>query len=258
MEPEKQVAVVTGGAGGFGREITHCLLREGFHVAATDIAQEGLNILQDSAGSERLKCFIMDVCDPGSVKSASLEISRVFPAPVTVLVNNAGLFSRHPVTKADFSRTAERILQVNLLGPFHCTEVFCKSMISEKYGRIINIASIAGIYSAGQASAYAASKAGLIAATKAWARELAPFGINVNAIAPGIFETSMTDRENIARIRARKLMLNAVPARRLGDPADVGELVTFLATCRTNYIQGVVIEIDGGIHVPGVEEVREL
>lgn len=258
MEPEKQLAVVTGSAGGLGREIADHLLRQGFYVAATDISQEGMNRLQHAVHSEKLRCFGLDVRDSGSVKRASLEISRAFPLPVTVLVNNAGLFSRHPVTKSDFSETAEHILQVNLLGAFHCTEVFSKTMISAKYGRIINIASIAGIYGAGHGSAYAASKAGLIAATKSWARELAPFGINVNAIAPGIFQTSMLDQENILRVQAQKLMLNAIPARRLGTPADISELVVFLATSSTNYINGAVIEIDGGIHVPGVEGIQEM
>jgi len=258
MEPEKQVAVVTGSAGGLGRAIAEQLLRQGFHVAATDIAKEGLDSLRDSAHSERVQCFAMDVCDSGSVRRASQEISRAFPFPITVLVNNAGLFSRHPVTKADFSETAQRILQVNLLGAFLCTEVFCKSMIAAKYGRIINIASIAGIYGAGHGSAYAASKAGLIAATKSWARELGPFGINVNAIAPGIIQTSMVEKENIPRVQAQKLMLNTIPVRRLGTPADVGEMVVFLATCATDYINGVVIEVDGGIHVPGVEGSQEM
>lgn len=258
MEPEKQVAVVTGSAGGLGREIAEHLLRRGFHVAATDIAQEGLDSLQQSARSEKLRSFAMDVGDPGSVQRASQEISRAFPLPVTVLVNNAGLFWRHPVTKAGFSETSQRIFQVNLLGAFHCTEVFCKSMISAKHGRIINIASIAGIYGAGHASAYAAAKAGLIAATKSWSRELAPFGINVNAIAPGIVRTSMLEKENLPRVQAEKLLVNAIPVRRLGTPADIGELVVFLATCQTNYLQGGVIEIDGGIHVPGVEGSQEL
>jgi 3-oxoacyl-[acyl-carrier protein] reductase len=258
MEPEKQVAVVTGSAGGLGREIVDHLLRKGFYVAATDISQEGLNSLQHSARSERLQCFTLDVSDSCSVRRASLEISQAFPLPVAVLVNNAGFFCRHPVTKAGFPETAQRILQVNLMGAFHCTEVFCKSMISAKHGRIINIASIAGIYGAGHASAYAASKAGLIAATKSWAGELAPFGINVNAVAPGVFHTLMLEQENIPRALAQKLILNRIPARRLGAPADIGELVAFLATCRTNYIHGAVIEIDGGIHVPGVEGVQEL
>lgn len=258
MEPENQVAVVTGSSGGLGRAIAEHLSGQGFYVAATDISKEGLDNLQKSAHSERLQCFTMDVRDLGSVKKASLEISMAFSLPVTVLVNNAGLFLRHPVTKADFSETAQRILQVNLLGAFHCTETFCKSMLAAKYGRIINIASIAGIYGAGHGSAYAASKAGLIAATKSWARELGPFGINVNAIAPGIIQTSMLDKQNIPRLQAQKIMLNAIPARRLGAPADIGEMVAFLATCATDYINGVVIEIDGGIHVPGVEGIQEM
>ncbi|RJQ56766.1 MAG: SDR family NAD(P)-dependent oxidoreductase [Desulfobacteraceae bacterium] len=258
MEPEKQVAVVTGGAGGLGRGIVEELLQQGFHVAATDISREGLACFKTSEFSEKLKCFALDVGDLESVKKASAEISRAFPLPVTVLVNNAGLFCRHPVTKADFSETAQHILQTNLLGAFYCTEVFSKSMISANFGRIINIASIAGIYGAGHASAYAASKAGLIAASKSWARELSPFGINVNVIAPGIFQTSMTEQENLPRVQAQKLMLQQVPVRRFGDPDDVGELVVFLATCRTNYIQGTVIEIDGGIHVAGVEGIQEL
>jgi 3-oxoacyl-[acyl-carrier protein] reductase len=258
MEPEKQVAVVTGSAGGMGREIVEQLLRQGFHVAAADISQEGLTCFKNSEFSERLRCVEMDVSNPESVRTASAEISLAFPLPVTVLVNNAGLFCRHPITKAGFAETAWSILQINLLGAFHCTEVFSKSMISANHGRIINIASIAGIYGAGHASAYAASKAGLIAASKSWAKELSPFGINVNVIAPGICRTSMLDRENLPRIQAQKLLLNQIPVRRFGVPADIGELVVFLATCRTNYIQGVVIEIDGGIHVPGIEGLREI
>lgn len=257
MEPERQVAVVTGCAGGLGLEIARHLLQKGFHVAATDLDKR-LNELRYSVHSERLQCFALDVSDLDRVKQVALEISNSFALPVTVLVNNAGVFSRHPVTKADFSETARNILEVNLLGAFHCTEIFCKSMISAKYGRIINIASLAGIFGAGHGSAYAASKAGLIAATRSWARELAPFGVNVNAIAPGIFENPMVDQQSIPRAQAQKLIVSAIPAKRMGNPADVGELVAFLATCATNYINGVVIEVDGGVHVPGVEEVREL
>lgn len=258
MEPEKQAAVVTGSAGGFGRSIVEHLLQHGFYVAASDISSEGLNHLQNSINSDKLQIFEMDVRDFENVKKGAEEISRSFPVPVTVLVNNAGLFDRHPVTKPDFSKAAQRIFQVNLQGAFHCTEVFCKSMIAAGYGRIINIASIAGIYGVGQASAYSAAKAGLIAASKSWAGELGKFGINVNAIAPGICRTSMADRENVFRGQTERIILNLIPVRRFGTSADIAECVAFMATCRTNYINGVVIEVDGGIHIPGAEIIQDI
>jgi 3-oxoacyl-[acyl-carrier protein] reductase len=258
MQNHQKVAVVTGAAGGFGREIVQHLLAEGFCVAATDVSQNKLDSLQSYVSStknpEKLGLFVMDVCSTYSIQQAAEQITSYFGDSIAVLVNNAGIFERTPVLLAEYQDTVAKVIDVNLIGAYSCTSIFSKFMVKRRNGRIINIASIAGTWGAASASAYAASKAGLIAASKSWARELGSFGICVNAITPGIFQTEMLVQEDKHNtVTADKLLLGLIPSGRFGHPSDVAEIVTFLAACKTNYLNGAVVALDGGLNIGTLE-----
>ncbi|MCC2667323.1 MAG: 3-oxoacyl-ACP reductase [Gammaproteobacteria bacterium] len=249
----KQVAVVTGAGGGFGLEIVKQLLEQGFYVAATDITVDALGTLdKNGIKSEKLKTFVMDVSDKQSVSSCAEKVVADFDAPISVLVNNAGVFQTNPILMPDPDNIAEEIIKINLLGTFYCVSVFGKIMAKNKFGRIINIASIAGIFGSGEASSYAASKAGVIAATKAWARELSTFGITTNSIAPGFCKTEMMKKHIGGNVQAEQLLLSYIPVKRFGMPADIAEIVCFLASSKTNYMNGQVLVVDGGMYTGSV------
>ncbi len=249
-----QIAVVTGAAGAFGQEIVKQLLAKGFVVAATDKSPDALNKMRHIvSSSEDMKTFPMDVADRQSVSDTAEQISSTFCQPISVLVNNAGIFRTNPVFMPESGDIAKEIFEINLIGVIHCVSVFGKSMVKNKFGRIVNIASAAGIMGSGGASAYAASKGGMIAATKSWARELGHFGITVNAVAPGICRTPMMEKED-SSLRIEKLMKPLIPVKRLGTPHDVAEAVVFFATCKSDYINGDVLTLDGGLYTGTIDQ----
>ncbi|WP_263065006.1 SDR family NAD(P)-dependent oxidoreductase [Dickeya dadantii] len=250
----QQVAVITGAAGGFGAAITRTLLDIGYQVAATDISASRLEQLHQQLGQpEGLHRFTMDVTQFDSVSAAAQTIAAQLGSTITALVNNAGVIERSYCLSARGLRDTEKVMAVNLTGAFNCTEVFARYMARLKYGRIINIASVAGIWGAAGGSAYAASKAGLISATESWARELGPMNISVTAVAPGICRTEMlakfVDPHMIGSPEEDKIIRSIVPVGRWGTPDDVAEVVGFLASCKTNYLNSTVIPLDGGMRV---------
>ncbi|MCA6998130.1 SDR family NAD(P)-dependent oxidoreductase [Dickeya solani] len=250
----QQVAVVTGAAGGFGAAITRTLLDIGYQVAATDISASRLEQLHQQLGQpDGLHRFTMDVTQFDSVSAAAQTIAGQLGSTITALVNNAGVIERSYCLSARGLRDTETVMAVNLTGAFNCTEVFARYMARLKYGRIINIASVAGIWGAAGGSAYAASKAGLISATESWARELGPMNISVTAVAPGICRTEMlakfVDPHMIGSPEEDKMIRSIVPVGRWGTPDDVAEVVGFLASCKTNYLNSTVIPLDGGMRV---------
>ncbi|MDA5632838.1 MULTISPECIES: SDR family NAD(P)-dependent oxidoreductase [Rhizobium/Agrobacterium group] len=250
----QQIAVVTGASGGFGAAITLALLDVGYAVAAVDIDVTALQRLEQEIGKPgHLGVFAMDVTDHGSVEQTSGAIAEKMGLPVTVLVNNAGILDRTYCVNDRSQTQSRKVIDVNLAGAFNCTGVFTRSMVRQRYGRVINIASIAGIWGAGGGAAYAASKAGLIKASESWAQELGQFNISVTAIAPGICKTNMSkpfEQEGINdTVADERLVRSIVPVGRWGTPDDVAEVVTFLATCKTNYLNAAVIPMDGGMRV---------
>lgn len=252
MDEHAQIAVVTGAAGGFGSVIVKDLLAVGYKVAATDISLVSLNNLKSSLGSPaNLEVFEMDVTKIESIEAAIENITAQMGPAVTVLINNAGIYEKNHLLVGESAGSADiakRTIDINLTGSFNCTTAFSRVMARLKYGRIINIASIAGIWGSPMVSAYAASKAGLIKATECWARELGPLGITVTAVAPGVCKTNMMKDEK-AITEDNKYIKQVIPAGRFGSAEDVSEIVTFLATCRTNYITSATIELDGGLRV---------
>jgi 3-oxoacyl-[acyl-carrier protein] reductase len=260
MNNQEKIAVVTGAAGGFGQQIVLQLLAAGFCVAATDVFEDKLESLRTYVGaSEKLGLFGMDVCDLQSIQQAAEKINKLFGDNIYVLVNNAGIYDRTPVLLAEYHDKARKIIDTNLIGTYNCTSFFSKFMVKRKKGRIINIASIAGTWGAAFASAYAASKAGMIAASKSWARELGSYGVCVNAIAPGVCQTKMlehAEEEERSLSFQKKMLLDYIPVGRFGNPEDVAELVIFLATCKTDYLNGAMLDLDGGLNIGSLESVN--
>ena len=164
---------------------------------------------------------------------------------VDVLVNNAGVAIDGLLVRLKESDW-DRVMSINLKGAFNCMQAVGKQMMKQRQGRIINMSSVVGVMgNAGQAS-YSASKAGLIGLTKTAARELAPRGITVNAIAPGFIDTAMTEE---LPDKAKQAMLSQIPLGRIGSPEDVAGVVAFLASSEAGYITGQVIHVNGGMYM---------
>lgn len=249
-----QIALVTGAAGGFGTAICASLLEVGYHVVATDINTDALEgLIERLEHPVNLTYMQMDVCDLDSVQEVVDTIEQRENASLSVLINNAGIISKNFCLQENSTIDAKKIIDVNLIGAINCASIVSRVMGRQRYGRIINIASVAGIWGASGGSAYAASKAGLIKASESWARELGPLNIVVTAIAPGICVTDMlgkfVSKDQVPKTGESKIVKSIVPTGRLGNPNDVSEVVTFLATCKTDYINGTVIALDGGMRV---------
>ena len=240
--PPRKRALVTGGSGGIGSAICRQLASDGFHVivhanrhlkAAQSLAGE----ITAAGGSAQALAF--DVTD-GAATASALE-AVLADGPVQVLVNNAGIHDDAVFPGMQLTQW-QRVIDVSLNGFFHVTQPLMMPMIRTRWGRIINITSVAAVAgNRGQVN-YSAAKGALHAATKSLALEVASRGITVNAVAPGIIATPMSqdtfDTPTIARL---------VPMKRAGRPEEVADLVSFLASERAAYISGQVISINGGV-----------
>lgn len=235
-------ALVTGASRGIGAAIAKSLAREGWPV--------GVNYRSDSEAADavvdeitsaggRAKALHGDVADPETADALFTALEEEF-GPVLVLVNNAGITADGLAPMID-DDDWNSVIDTNLSAAFRLTRRALRPMIRSRYGRVVNIASIVGGVrgNAGQAN-YAASKAGLVAMTRTVAAEVARRGVTVNAVAPGLIETGMTDgiAENL---------LEHVPARRAGTPEEVAECVRFLASDGAAYVTGVCLTVDGGL-----------
>ncbi len=239
--------VVTGGSKGIGRAICLAFAQPGTRVyfnfsSSVDAAVETEKLVDDAGGFA--KGMRVDVSSEEEVK-AFFKTVLDETGRVDVLVNNAGIARDGLVvrmTEADW----DTVMDVNLKGSFHCTKIAAKSMMKQRYGRIINISSLVGVGgNAGQAN-YVSSKAGLIGLTKSVARELASRNITANAIAPGYIETEMTAHLSD---KVKSAMLEQIPVGRPGTPEDVASVVEFLASEKASYITGQVIHVSGGMYI---------
>lgn len=239
-----KVAIVTGAGQGIGKGIACALSREGTKVVMADIAEIRGETLREveGCGSEVLavRVNVASWRDAGEMARAAVErFGRI-----DILVNNAGIYPYRPLlemTEEDW----DRVMGVNLKGVFNCTKAVLPKMVYQRGGNIINIASIAGaVVGFSNLAHYSASKGGVLGFTRAAALELAPYGIRVNAIAPGSVETPGTMRG--ADEAALKQFLQMIPLRRMGVPADIGNLAVFLASDESSYITGQLIVADGG------------
>jgi 3-oxoacyl-[acyl-carrier protein] reductase len=244
MDLTGKTAVVTGAARGIGREIAQRLAGAGASVAMVDVAEDA--VVQSAAevarGGAKVRGYRCDVSSFDDAAALGERIVADFDR-VDVLVNNAGI-TRDKLFLRMSADDWNQVIAVNLTGAFNVTKAFAPVMLKLRGGSIINIASVVGqAGNAGQAN-YSASKAGLIGMTKSLAREFAARGVRVNAVAPGFIRTAMTDALSE---EVRNQMMQAIPLGRLGEPADVADIVMFLASDLASYVTGQVINCDGGL-----------
>lgn len=240
-----KVALVTGASRGLGRAIALKLSGLGARVAinylASDTEAAGLAGEIEGMGGEAM-LVKANVADAVAVKTMTREIIGRWEK-IDILVNNAGIV-RDDLLPRMADENWDDVLNTNLRGAYLCTKFAVRSMMNQCWGRIINIASLAGLVgNAGQAN-YSAAKGGLIAFTKSVAREMGSRNITVNAIAPGFMITEMTDK---LPQETKDAILSRIPLQRFGTPDDVAELVAFLVSERAGYITAQVICIDGGV-----------
>ena len=252
-EQNKHTVVVTGGSRGIGRAICLALAAPDTHIYFNYFSpSDPVAEMEAAAETERL---VADAQGTAVSKSVNIvvkeEITGFFEevldatGRIDVLVNNAGITKDGLLVRMK-EQDWDAVLNINLKGAFTCTKIVSKVMMQQRYGRIINMASVVGVTgNVGQAN-YSASKAGLIGLTKTVAKELAPRGITVNAIAPGFIETDMT--ASLSE-KARNAMLSQVPLRRAGQPEDIAAAVAFLASESASYITGQVIHVSGGMYI---------
>jgi 3-oxoacyl-[acyl-carrier protein] reductase len=241
---EKRLAVVTGAARGIGRAIVLELLRQGRIVAGLDINAEQLGELQEvvkKAGFE-VETRCVDITNTQQLTEV-LEALASEHGGIGILVNNAGI-TRDKLMMQMGEEDFDKVISVNLRAAFLATVVALRSMVRNKFGRIVNLSSVAGIMGQAGSSNYAASKAGLIGMTKSVAREVGKKNVTANCIAPGFIMTEMTEVLPDAVKDAAKQI---IPVRRFGYVEDVARAVAFLADDDAGYITGQVLCVDGGM-----------
>ncbi len=250
MKKEKKklagrVAIVTGAGRGIGRAIALKLGEAGAAVAAADLELENAQVTTRILVEKDVRALplAVDVSNEESVKAMTRAVEGIL-GRIDILVNNAGIMFRTKIARIPIGEW-EKTLRVNLTGPFLCIKAVLPGMKKRRWGRIVNISSSAGrsVSTLGGAH-YTASKAGLLGLTRAVAKEVAPFGITVNAVCPGLIDTAMvratTTPEEIASY------IRSFPIRRLGRPEEIGELVVFLCSENAAYITGASVDINGG------------
>jgi 3-oxoacyl-[acyl-carrier protein] reductase len=246
MNLEGRVALVTGAAQGIGRAIALALAEVGADVAGGDVKLAQLQEVakEIEALGRKALALPLDVSRPDSVQEAVDKTLEVF-GKIDILVNNAGITKDNLLMRMN-PEDWDLVLRVNLNGAFLCTRAVLPGMVRQRYGRIVNIASVvAQAGNPGQAN-YIASKAGIIGLTKAVASEVASRNITVNAIAPGFIATAMT--ENMPE-PVRQRMLSLIPLGRMGSDRDIACGVRFLASEEASYITGHVLNINGGMYM---------
>lgn len=243
MQFEGRTAIITGSSRGIGRAIAEKLGKLGANVVLNATTDKILDVAKEfEAMGIKVAATVGDIRNTEDVKAMISTAIETFGG-LDILINNAGITKDKPMAMMS-EDDWDTVLDINLKGSFLCTKAAAKQMMKKRYGRIINISSVAGAYgNPGQAN-YSASKGGLIALTKTTAKEFAPRGITCNAVTPGLIESNMTE---ILPDDLKQKYLEKIALGRFGTPEDVANVVAFLASDEAGYVTGQVIDIDGGL-----------
>lgn len=242
-----KVAIVTGGTRGIGRSIVISLAKEGADIAFTYIKNQALaNSLVEEVSKIGRQAIPMQM-DVRDFKNSEILVDKVKEefGRIDILVNNAGITrdrSLMMMNKEDWYD----VIETDLTGVFNTTQACIITFLKQKNGNIVNISSVSGIHPLPGQVNYAAAKAGVIGFTKSLAKEVAPYNIRVNAVAPGFIETDMTEQLG-EKYRAR--LFDIIPLGRFGTPEEVANIVVFLVSDKSQYITGQVIQVDGGLGI---------
>lgn len=244
MRLKDKVAIITGAASGIGASTAEIFAREGAKVVVADFDQEnGEKVAEQlkKVGAEAF-FFKVNVADVENVQKLMDKTLEVFQR-IDILVNNAGITADGWLVKMT-EEAWDRVIDVNLKGVFNCSKLAAKIMMDQGKGVILNATSVVGLYGNMGQTNYAASKFGVIGLTKTWAKELAPRGIRVNAVAPGYTMTSMMDTVPEKLLESLK---EKTPLKRLGQPEDIAYAYLYLASDEAAYVNGEILSVDGGL-----------
>ena len=239
-----KTAVITGATKGLGKQIALELAKDGFEIVINYRTENDslAQMVEEINKTTKAYTFKAEISNFDEAK-ALRDFAASETGKIDLLVNNAGITNDKllvRMSEEDFSK----VIDINLKGTFNCIRHASRLMMKQKFGRIVNISSVIGLIgNVGQAN-YAASKAGVIGLTKSAAREMAPYSVTVNAIAPGFIKSDMTDK---LTDEIKDNIKSSIPMRKIGEPKDVANLVKFLANDETGYITGQVINVDGGM-----------
>lgn len=241
MKLDGKVVIITGGAGGLGKEASLLFASEGAHVVVVDYHQQSAEEVAKEVNGLGLA---VDVSNREQVDGMVSEVINRY-GKIDVLINNAGITMDATLVKMTQEQW-DQVISINQTGVFHCTQAVVPHMIKQGSGRIINTSSIVGRMGNFGQTNYAASKAAVIAMTQTWAKELGRKGIQVNAVAPGFIMTPMTEKMPESVLQGMK---EKVALQRLGTPRDIANTYLFLASDDSSYINGAVIPVDGGLSI---------
>ena len=242
LDLQGRKAVVTGGASGIGLAIAQRLVASGATVALWDLSDSALTAAKTSLASESTRRFVVDVSDAGAVAAATTETLRAL-GRVDILVNSAGITGPNAPVEQYAVDDWQRVLSVNLTGVFLACRALLPYMRIANYGRVVNVASVAGKEGNPNAAAYSASKAGVIALTKSLGKELASTAVTINCVTPGAVRTALFDQMSQAHI---DYMLSKIPMGRFGTTDEVAAMVAWLCTEESSFSTGATFDLSGG------------